>query len=120
MLMLPAIALMSYSVMALIPVLSIVKLMKIAENSTDYSINNTAKSVLWLPATAEMKYKGKPTIDSLFARIGDGMAALTVMIGVQLLALETSTFFAFSAGLVVLWILIATWLVREHGRMSAS
>jgi AAA family ATP:ADP antiporter len=120
MLMLPAIALMSYSVMALIPVLSIVKLMKIAENSTDYSINNTAKSVLWLPATTEMKYKGKPTVDSLFARIGDGMAALTVMIGVQLLALETSTFFAFSAGLVVVWILIATWLVREHGRMSAS
>jgi AAA family ATP:ADP antiporter len=103
--------------MALIPVLTIVKVMKIAENSTDYSINNTAKSVLWLPATAEMKYKGKPAVDSLFARIGDGMAALTVLIGVQWLTLETSTFFAFSAALVVLWILIAAWLVREHHRM---
>lgn len=117
-LMLPAIALMSYSVMALIPVLTIVKVMKIAENSTDYSINNTAKSVLWLPATAEMKYKGKPTVDSLFARIGDGMAALTVLIGVQVLALKTSTFFAFSAALVVVWIFVAAWLVREHHRMA--
>jgi AAA family ATP:ADP antiporter len=118
-LMLPAIALMSYTVMALIPILSIVKLMKIAENSTDYSINNTAKSVLWLPATAEMKYKGKPSIDSLFARIGDGMAALTVLVGVQVLSLETSTFFAFSAALVVVWIVVALWLVREHGRMAS-
>jgi AAA family ATP:ADP antiporter len=119
-LMLPAIALMSYSVMALIPVLAIVKLMKIAENSTDYSINNTAKSVLWLPATSEMKYKGKPAVDSLFARLGDGMAALTVLIGVQVLTLETSTFFAFSAALVVVWLLIAAWLVREHHRMAKS
>jgi AAA family ATP:ADP antiporter len=119
-LMLPAIALMSYTVMALIPILSIVKLMKIAENSTDYSINNTAKSVLWLPATTEMKYKGKPSIDSLFARIGDGMAALTVLVGVQVLSLETSTFFAFSAALVVVWIAVAFWLVREYRRMAST
>jgi len=29
--------------------------MKIAENSTDYSLNNTAKQVLWLPTTTDMK-----------------------------------------------------------------
>jgi AAA family ATP:ADP antiporter len=67
-----------------------------------------------------MKYKGKPAVDSLFARLGDGMAALTVLIGVQVLTLETSTFFAFSAALVVVWLLIAAWLVREHHRMAKS
>jgi AAA family ATP:ADP antiporter len=66
-----------------------------------------------------MKYKGKPSIDSLFARIGDGMAALTVLVGVQVLSLETSTFFAFSAALVVVWIAVALWLVREHRRMAS-
>jgi AAA family ATP:ADP antiporter len=43
-LMMPAVALLSYSTMALIPVLAVVKAMKIAENATDYSINNTARS----------------------------------------------------------------------------
>jgi AAA family ATP:ADP antiporter len=110
---------MSYSVMAWLPVLAIVKLMKIAENSTDYSINNTARHVLWLPVSAEDKYKGKPTIDSLFARVGDGLAALTVLVGVQLLALSNSQFFAFTVALVVLWLALATVVVREHRALAA-
>ena len=59
-LMMPVVALMSYTAMALVPVLLIVKLMKIAENSVDYSINNTARHVLWVPVSAEEKYKASP------------------------------------------------------------
>ena len=87
------------------------------KNSTDYSINNTARSILWLPVSAEMKYKGKPTIDTLFTRMGDGLAALTVLVGVQILALETSVFFAFTVGLVVVWFLGAALVIKEHGRL---
>lgn len=112
-------ALVSYAAMAFIPVLAVVKIMKIAENSTDYSINNTARNVLWLPATAEQKYKGKPTIDSLFVRLGDGIAALTVLVGVQLLALSTRSFFIFNVGLVFLWIAFAFVVIREHRRLAA-
>ncbi|MGB5648837.1 MAG: hypothetical protein WBM59_02055, partial [Sedimenticolaceae bacterium] len=45
-LILPVIALTSYTVMALLPILAIVKMMKIAENATDYSLNNTSRHVL--------------------------------------------------------------------------
>ncbi len=72
--------------MAMLPVLAVVRVMKIAENATNYSIDNTARQVLWLPTTTEMKYKAKPAIDSLFVRLGDGLAALTVLVGVQLFA----------------------------------
>ncbi|MGD8963072.1 MAG: hypothetical protein PVH43_11180, partial [Desulfobacterales bacterium] len=96
----PVVALISYTVMAFIPILAIVKIMKIAENSTDYSINNTARNVLWLPVSAELQYKGKPTIDSLFVRVGDGIAAFTVLVGVQILALSTQSFFVLNVGLV--------------------
>ena len=51
---LPVISLVSYAAMALVPVIAVVKVMKVAENSTNYSINNTARQVLWLPTTAEM------------------------------------------------------------------
>lgn len=114
----PVVALISYSAMAFIPVLSIVKVMKIAENSTDYSINNTARNVLWLPVSAEMKYKGKPTVDSLFVRLGDGVAALTVLIGVQILALSTQSFFVLNIVLVVIWIVLAGVVIREYRRMT--
>ena len=114
----PVVALISYTAMAFIPILAIVKTMKIVENSTDYSINNTARNVLWLPVSAEMKYKGKPTIDSLCVRIGDGVAALTVLIGVQLLALSTQSFFVLNVALVLLWIVFAFVVIREHRRLS--
>jgi AAA family ATP:ADP antiporter len=114
----PVVALISYTAMAFVPILAIVKAMKIVENSTDYSINNTARNVLWLPVSAEMKYKGKPTIDSLCVRIGDGIAALTVLVGVQLLALSTQSFFVLNVALVLLWIAFAFVVVREHRRLS--
>jgi AAA family ATP:ADP antiporter len=114
----PVVALVSYTAMAFIPILAIVKAMKIAENSTDYSINNTARNVLWLPVSAELKYKGKPTIDSLFVRVGDGIAALTVLVGVQLLALSTQSFFVLNVVLVFIWIVVAFVVIREHRRIS--
>ncbi len=114
----PVVALVSYTAMAFIPILAIVKVMKIAENSTDYSINNTARNVLWLPVSAELKYKGKPTIDSLFVRVGDGIAALTVLVGVQILALSTQSFFWLNVVLVLLWIVLAFVVIREHRRIS--
>ena len=114
---LPVVALLSYSVMALIPVLLVVKIMKIAENSVDYSINNTARHVLWLPADSATKFHGKPAIDTLYVRMGDGFAALTVLIGVQVLALSTTQFFVFNIFLVFIWLFFAMMLIRERRKL---
>ena len=118
-LILPVIAMVSYTTMALLPVLAIVKIMKIAENSTDYSINNTARNVLWLPIDSAMKFRGKPAIDTLYVRIGDGLAAITVLVGVQFLSLTLVQFFIFNVSLVVLWFLSGIMLVREHKKAAA-
>jgi len=115
-LLLPAIALISYSCMALLPILAVVKILKIAENATDYSINNTARHVLWLPVSSEMKYRGKPAIDTLYVRMGDGLAALTVLIGVEMLSLTTRQFFLFNVSLVISWLLFTVMLIREYSR----
>ena len=117
-LLLPVIALLSYTAMALLPVLAIVKMMKIAENATDYSINNTARHVLWLPVSSEMKFRGKPAIDTLYVRLGDGLAAITVLVGVQLLALSTTSFFVFNVTLVIGWLAFALMMIREHRKAS--
>ena len=119
-LILPVIALVSYTTMALIPILVIVKMMKIAENATDYSINNTARHVLWLPVDSKMKFRAKPAIDTLYVRVGDGLAALTVLVGVQFLALATEQFFIFNVLLVVLWLAASIMLVREYRKAVAN
>jgi AAA family ATP:ADP antiporter len=117
---LPVIALMSYSVMALLPVLAVVKLMKIAENATDYSLNNTSRHVLWLPVSSAMKFRGKPAIDTLYVRLGDGLAAITVLVGVHLLTLSTQGFFVFNVMLVLCWLVAGVMLVKEHRRASEA
>ena len=117
-LILPVIALVSYTTMALLPILIIVKIMKIAENATDYSINNTSRHVLWLPISSALKFRGKPAIDTLYVRIGDGFAALTVLVGVQFLSLATEQFFVFNVFLVLLWLVAGILLVREHRKAT--
>jgi AAA family ATP:ADP antiporter len=117
-LLLPVVSLVSYTAMWFVPILAIVKLMKIAENATDYSINNTARHVLWLPVPPGMTYQGKPTIDSFVTRVGDGMAALTVLVGGHVLHLATDTFFVFNVGLVLLWLLVSREVIRRHRRLA--
>jgi len=120
MLALPTVALVSYAAMAVVPLLAVVKSMKIAENATDYSIANTARSVLWLPVAAEHKYKAKPAIDTLFTRVGDGLAAVTVVVGVQILDASTASFFSFTVALVVAMLLLSLRLVRLYAEMRGS
>jgi AAA family ATP:ADP antiporter len=117
-LLLPVISLVSYTAMWIVPVLAVVKLMKIAENATDYSINNTARHVLWLPVPAAMTYQGKPTIDTLVTRIGDGLAAVTALVGVQLLDLATDSYFVFNVALVLVWLALTFDVIRKHRELS--
>lgn len=117
-LLLPVVALTSYAAMALVPLLWVVKTMKIAENATDYSINNTARHVLWLPVPSAVKLKGKTTIDSLFARFGDGLAAVTILVGVQVLALATAAFFIFNVALILVWLVLCVGIVRRHRELA--
>ncbi len=119
-LMLPVVALTSYAAMLAVPALWVIKTMKIAENATDYSIQNTARHVLWLPMSQEVTFKAKPTIDSLFMRAGDGLAALTVLVGHQVFSFGFRSYFAVNVGLIGIWIWLAVWIVRRHARLSET
>jgi len=119
-LLLPVAALVSYSAMWILPVLWVIASMKVVENATDYSIQNTARHVLWLPMSQEVTFKAKPTIDSLFMRAGDGLAALTVLIGHQVTSATDRSYFAVNISLVALWLGLAVWIVREYARLSGD
>jgi AAA family ATP:ADP antiporter len=119
-LLLPTIAMVSNAAMAFLPILWVIKSMKVAENATDYSINNTARHVLWLPMSEEVTFKAKPTIDSIFFRVGDGFAALTAMVGVQVLSWAVRSYFLMNVVLAAVWLAVGLWVVREHARLAGD
>jgi AAA family ATP:ADP antiporter len=115
---LPLIALGSYTMMAFFPLLAFIRIGKIAENSTDYSIQNTTRQALFLPTSREAKYKAKTAIDSFFWRTGDALSALLVFVGSQL-AFSVQSFALANILLVILWLALVIGVVREHKKISA-
>jgi len=114
---LPSIALMSYSLLGLVPILGIVRWAKVFENSTDYSLQNTLRQALFLPTSREAKYKAKAAIDTFFMRFGDVLQAGVVRIGAQL-NLALTGFAWLNVGLVLVWLYAVSRLGREHRRMG--
>ena len=116
----PFISLVAYATMAIAPILGLIKIMKVAENSSNYSVNNTARHMLWLPTTKEMLYQAKPTVDSLFVRLGDGFAALTILIGTRVVKLTNQEFILINICLVLLWVALSVYLYHENRRWSRA
>jgi len=110
----PFISLAAYASMAFVPILGLIKVLKVAENSSTLSIHNTARHMLWLPTSKEMLYQAKPTVDTLFVRLGDGLAALTILVGTHVFHLDNFGFVVFNIALVLVWFALSTYLHREH------
>src|SRR4029453_2830467 len=86
---LPMISLGAYNILAFFPALYAVLTAKVLENSTDYSLNNTVRNMLFLPCTYEEKFSAKQAIDSFFVRMGDVLSAALVFFGTNIIQLET-------------------------------
>jgi AAA family ATP:ADP antiporter len=117
---LPLIALGGYIIIAIYPVLRIMRWPKVAENATDYSLNNTVRHMLFLPTTREEKYKAKVAIDSFFVRAGDVLSALVVFVGVTYLTFDIRHFALFNVALVLVWLVLAYRIGLENRRLVAE
>jgi AAA family ATP:ADP antiporter len=115
----PAIALTGYSVILVAPVLGLVKVLKVLDNSTDYSLQNTARQALFLTTSREAKYKAKAAIDSFFMRLGDVLQAAIVYAGTAL-GFALSAFAAMNVAFTVVWFFIAAALAREYRKRSVT
>jgi AAA family ATP:ADP antiporter len=102
---LPMIALGGYTVLAFAPMLSFIRFAKVAENSTDYSIQNTARHALFLRTSREAKYKGKTAIDGFFWRAGDALSAVIVYVGTTL-AFDVRGYARTNAILTAAWLCV--------------
>ena len=116
---LPFVALGSYTLMAFFPVFSVIRLAKILENSTDYSVQNTARHALFLPTSREAKFKAKQAIDGFFQRFGDFLQALVVFGGTAM-HLTPSQFAAVNIVFVLILLGVVSAITREHRRITVD
>ena len=115
---LPIVALGAYGLASVGAGLSVLLYVKIAENSTDYSVMNTGKQMLLLPTSPEEKYKAKQAIDTFFVRAGDMLAAGVVFVGTHLLSISVTSFACANIAFVLIAIGVAILLLREYNRIT--
>ena len=119
-LILPLIALGGYLILAFLPILTVVRWAKTAENATDYSLNNTVRAVLFLPTTREQKYKAKQAIDTFFVRAGDLLSAALVFVGTTVFTFGTQQFALANLVLVAVWLFVAVQIGRENRKLTET
>jgi AAA family ATP:ADP antiporter len=117
---LPLISLTGYSMLAIAPALMVIRGVKIFENSTDYSLNNTVRHALFLPTSREAKYKAKAATDTFFVRGGDVVSAGCVFIGAHWLSLNVPKMAMLNVALVAAWIVLAVLIRRRHATLTAA
>jgi ATP:ADP antiporter, AAA family len=116
----PSISLISYGVFAFAPVLAFIRLTKIAENATDYSLQNTVRRALFLPTSREAKYKALQAVETFFWRAGDMLSGVLTFVLVQWLALSVRSFALVNLAIVLVWLTFAATLARENRRLTAE
>jgi AAA family ATP:ADP antiporter len=114
-LVLPLLMLGSYSLMFLFPLLAVVRVAMIAENSISYSLLNTTRHALFLPVRREEKYVGKNCIDTFFFRCGDVLSALAVYLGSAVLGFGLLGFVFANLCLAVVMLGFA-WIIGNQNR----
>jgi AAA family ATP:ADP antiporter len=121
----PVIVAVGYGVLALapliggfIPIFSMIRRIKFAENGLDYSLMNTTRQALFLPVDRDSKYDGKTAIDTFFWRFGDLIQAVGIYVGLNLLGWHSHEFAVLTFLLALAWIALAAVMGRDYSRMA--
>jgi len=110
----PVIALGAYAAIATIGGLALVRVAKVAENSSEYSVENTVRQTLFLPTARAKKYKAKAAIDTFVVRAADVLSAGLVWVGIHALGDGARSLAYVNVALVVLWIVTAARIAHRR------
>jgi AAA family ATP:ADP antiporter len=108
----PLVALGGYLMMLQAPSFNAIRVLKIADNSLDYSLDNTTRQALWLPTSRAAKYKAKQAVDSFCQRAGDVLQAGIVYIS-TVVGFGVTAFAALNIMFVAGWLAVSVGLNRR-------
>jgi AAA family ATP:ADP antiporter len=115
----PVFAFGAYGVAAFFPVLAVMRIVKIGENSLQYSLQETTRHALFLVASRAEKFVGKTAVDTIAVRLGAIVSALLVFLGTHL-GWPIRTFAIVNVVLALGWVAFVLLIGREHRRRAAE
>jgi ATP:ADP antiporter, AAA family len=99
------------------PVLAAAALLTISDNAFAYTINQTARETLFMPTSADVKYKGRAFANMFVQRFGKGVAILMALA----LTMVPIRFPSLVAILVIaIWIVLAVYAGRQFEALTKT
>jgi ATP/ADP translocase len=97
-----------------LPLFWIAASMELCDRSLDYSVQNTAKEVLYLPIDRSIRYKIKPFIDMVVFRFGKGIAAVVGIVLLDWLGMPPRWLSLLVIPVLITWLVVALRIAREY------
>jgi len=88
------------------PILTWFAIVKMADNSIDYSVANTTKQILFLPLDRYTRYEGMLAINTFFTRFGDLIQGGLVFLVISFLGMPTIFLVVINIVLCSFWMLV--------------
>jgi AAA family ATP:ADP antiporter len=105
----------------LIPTLTSVMFLSISDNALNYSVNQSVKETLYVPADSEERIAAKSVIDLFVQRFAKAFALILNLFLVTLVSLQNVRWLSLIAiGLMIFWIFVARKTSREFEKFSGQ
>ncbi len=116
----PLVVFLGYASLALLPIVGWFRYFKVVENSLDYSLQNTARQMLYLPLSRQEKYEARAVIDPFGQRIGDLLQAGLIFLGLHVLGWAATEFIPLAMIMAAGTLTLALLIIRERNRLLAE
>jgi AAA family ATP:ADP antiporter len=119
-LVLPAAMAAASGIYFVVPMLTTAGLLTISDNAFSYSINQTAREMLFVPTSDDVKYKARAFINMLIQRIGKGVAILMALGFAAMSDLPIRYLSLLALFVVVIWVGFAWYAGRSFEALTAQ
>lgn len=114
---LPALTLLGFATLTLIPAVSTLVIFQVLRRSSDYAIARPIREVLYTVVTREDRYKAKSFIDTVVYRAGDQVGAWSFAL-IGMLGFGPPAIAATAMLLAALWLVNGWWLGRRQDALA--
>jgi AAA family ATP:ADP antiporter len=115
----PIFALGAYGIAAFAPLLAVMRVVKIGENSLQYSLQDTSRHALFLVSSRAERFVGKTAVDTIAVRLGAIMSSVMVFLGTHR-GWPIRTFAIVNVGLALGWLGFVLLIGSEHRRRAGE
>jgi AAA family ATP:ADP antiporter len=115
---LPALTLLGFGALTVLPAVSTLVVFQVLRRSTDYAIARPTREVLYTVVPREDRYKAKSFIDTVVYRGGDQVGAWAYAL-IAMTGFGSTLMATIAIGLAAVWLINGLWLGRRQALLAS-